>query len=69
MPDIDMRKRVTIVEEIFHEGGPLVANPRKRGAALVVIRNPFAGRYVDDIAPFMKDLEPLGVAMARAHRL
>lgn len=65
MPDIDLRKRVTIVEEIFHEGGPVVANPRKRGAALVVIRNPFAGRYVEDIAPFMKDLEPLGVAMAR----
>ena len=65
MPDVDVRKRVTIVEEIFHEGGPLVANPRKRGAALVVIRNPFAGRYVEDIAPFMKDLEPLGVAMAR----
>ena len=65
MPDVDVRKRVTIVEEIFHEGGPLVANPRKRGAALVVIRNPFAGRYIEDIAPFMKDLEPLGVAMAR----
>jgi hypothetical protein len=65
MPDVDVRKRVTIVEEIFHEGGPVVANPRKRGAALVVIRNPFAGRYVENIAPFMKDLEPLGVAMAR----
>ena len=65
MPDVDMRKRVTIVEEIFHEGGPVVANPRKRGAALVVIRNPFAGRYVEDIAPFMKHLEPLGVTMAR----
>ena len=65
MPDVDVRKRVTIVEEIFHEGGPVVANPRKRGAALVVIRNPFAGRYVEDIAPFMKDLELLGLAMAR----
>ena len=65
MPDIDVRKRVTVVEEIFHEGGSVVANPRKRGAALVVIRNPFAGRYVEDIAPFMKDLEPLGVTMAR----
>ena len=65
MPDIDVRKRVTIVEEIFHEGGPIAGKPLKRGAALAVIRNPFSGRYVEDIAPFMKDLEPLGVAMAR----
>src|SRR5271165_5516783 len=65
MPDVETRKRVIIVEEIFHEGGPPAAKPLKRGAALVVIRNPFAGRYVAEIASFMKDLEPLGLAMAR----
>ena len=65
MPEVEVRKRVTIVEEIFHEGGPPAAKPLKRGAALAVIKNPFAGRYVEDIAPFMKDLEPLGLAMAK----
>ena len=30
MPDIDVRKRVTIVEEIFHEGGPIAKKPLKR---------------------------------------
>jgi hypothetical protein len=65
MPDVDVRERVIIVEQIFHEGGPIAGKPLKRGAALTVIRNPFAGRYVENIAPFMKDLEPLGVAMAR----
>jgi hypothetical protein len=30
-----------------------------------VIRNPFAGRYEPDIQPFVKDLEPLGVEMAK----
>ena len=65
MPEVEVRKRVTIVEEVFHEGGPPAAKPLKRGAALAVIRNPFAGRYVEDIAPFMKDLEPLGLAMAK----
>ncbi len=65
MPEVEVRKRVTIVEEVFHEGGPPAAKPLKRGAALTVIRNPFAGRYVEDIAPFMKDLEPLGLAMAK----
>jgi hypothetical protein len=61
MPEIAIRKRVTVVEEIFHEGGPPVAKPLRRGTVLCVIRNPFAGRYVEDIAGFMDDLTPLGV--------
>lgn len=65
MPEIAIRKRVTIVEEILHEGGPPPAQPLWRGAALCVIHNPFAGRYVEDIAGFMDDLTPLGIAMAR----
>ena len=64
MPEIAIRKRVTLIEEIFHEGGKPVARPLRRGAILCVIRNPFAGRYVEDIAGFMDDLTPLGVAMA-----
>lgn len=65
MPEVAIRKRVTIVEEILHEGGPPPAQPLLRGAALCVIHNPFAGRYVEDIAGFMDDLTPLGIAMAR----
>jgi hypothetical protein len=64
MPEITIRKRVTVIEEIFHEGGTPVARPLRRGAALCVIHNPFAGRYVEDIAGFMDDLTPLGVSMA-----
>jgi hypothetical protein len=64
MPEIVIRKRATVVEEIFHEGGKPSALPLRRGAILCVIRNPFAGRYVEDIAGFMDDLTPLGVAMA-----
>jgi hypothetical protein len=65
MPDVEIRKRLVAVEEIFHEGGPPEAVPLKRGAILSVIRNPFAGRYVAEIASFMDDLRPLGLAMAR----
>ena len=65
MPEVEIRKRIIVLEDIFHEGGPVADKPLKRGAIIVVIRNPFAGRYVEDIAPFMKDLEPLGLAMAR----
>ena len=65
MPEVKIRKQVRILEEIFHEGGPAVATPRKRGAIVTVIENPFAGRYVEDIAGFMEDLKPLGAAMAK----
>jgi len=62
MPEI--RKFALITEEIFHEFGPPPARPLRRAACLAVIANPFAGRYVADIQPFMKELEPLGLEMA-----
>lgn len=65
MPELSVRKRVLTVEEIFHEGGPAPERPLLRGAALAVIVNPFAGRYVADIQGFMEDLRPLGLDMAQ----
>ena len=62
---IEIRKIATVVEEVFHEGGPPASRPLRQGACLAVIRNPYAGRYVQDILPLMKDLEPLGLDMAR----
>lgn len=64
MPDLILRKTVLSVEEIFHEGGPAPATPLRRAAALAIIKNPFAGRYVEDIQPFIEDLKPLGLQMA-----
>ena len=66
MPEIQVRKRLVTVEEIFHEGGPVAGTPLRRAAALVVIHNPYAGRYVEGIASFMDDLKPLGLDMAKA---
>lgn len=65
MPEIAVRKYAVTVEEIFHEGGPAASVPLKRGAALAVIANPYAGRYVEDIQGFMDDLKPFGLAMAQ----
>jgi hypothetical protein len=64
MPEILFRKLLLTVEEIHHEGGPPPARPYRRAAALAVIRNPFAGRYVEEIAFLMDALKPLGLAMA-----
>lgn len=65
MPEIAVRKYAVTVEEIFHEGGPAASVPLKRGAALAVIANPYAGRYVEDIQGFMDDLKPFGLEMAQ----
>jgi hypothetical protein len=64
MPDVDIRKIVTSIEEIYHEGGPRANSPHKRGYIMAVIRNPYAGEYVEDIQPFMEDLKPLGFTLA-----
>ncbi len=64
MSSVTMRKLVLQIEEIRHEGGPPPARPPVRGAVLAVIDNPFAGRYVEDIQPFMALLRPLGRELA-----
>ena len=64
MPEPVVRKTVSSVEEIFHEGGPLPAATQRRAWIMTVIENPFAGRYVQEITGFMDDLKPLGLSMA-----
>jgi len=66
MPDVQIRKKLTQMEEVFHEGGPLATHPLRRAAILAVIQNPFAGKYVENIVGFMDDLKPLGLEMARS---
>jgi hypothetical protein len=65
MPEVKVRKIVTQVEDVLHEGGPVAERPYRRAAVTAVIENPFAGRYVADIQGFMEDLKPLGLDMAR----
>lgn len=61
---IRVRKIVTVAEEIRHEGGPPPAAALGRAAAMAVIDNPYAGRYVEDILPMMEALKPLGLELA-----
>jgi hypothetical protein len=66
MPEVQIRKNLLMVEEIFHEGGSVAPKPLRRAAALAVIRNPYAGSYVEKIEGFMEDLKPLGLEMAQS---
>jgi hypothetical protein len=62
---IQLRKIAMQFEEIYHEGGPPPAQPLVRAAILAVTRNPYAGRYVEDLTPLMEALRPLGIELAR----
>ena len=61
---IKVRKIVTHVENIFHEGGLPHTEPIKKGAVLIVLENPYAGSYVEDITPMMEALKPIGLDAA-----
>lgn len=65
MSDIQSRKIHVCVEEIWHEGGPVAQVPQRKAYAFAVIDNPFAGRYVEDIADYMEELKPLGLMLAQ----
>jgi hypothetical protein len=60
-----IRKIVTVVEEVHQEMGRPVSPPTRRAAAVAVIENPFAGRYVEDLAPLIAIGEELGEMLAR----
>ena len=62
---IEIRRILTQVEDIFHEGGPVADQPLRRGAIGAVLKNPYAGRYVEDILPLMDALSPLGLKLAQ----
>ena len=64
MPDPFVRKLVSSLEEIHHEGGPPPPVALRRAWVMAVIANPFAGRFVPEITGFMDDLRPLGLRMA-----
>jgi hypothetical protein len=55
-----IRKLVTVVDETLTEMRQQVTPPVRRAAAIAVIENPFAGRYVEDLAPLIEIGEELG---------
>ncbi|MFH1035953.1 MAG: amino acid synthesis family protein [Pseudomonadota bacterium] len=57
---MEIRKLFTIVEETRSEMGRPVDPPTRKAAAIAVLKNPFAGRYVEDLTPLMDMGEELG---------
>jgi hypothetical protein len=59
-----IRKLVTFVEETREEGGRAVEPPTRRAAAVAVIENPFAGRFVEDLSELIDIGEQVGALLA-----
>ena len=60
-----IRKLVTIVEEMLSDGGREARRPVRKAAAVAVLENPFAGRFVDDLTPLIDAGEELGALLAK----
>ena len=61
---MEIRKLVTIVEEARMEMGKNLPKPNRRAAAIAVIKNPFAGKYQEDLQELIDIGEELGALLA-----
>ena len=66
MSTAKIRKIVTIVEETQSEAGQPIDPATRRAAAVAVIENPFAGRYVENLESLMVIGEELGAQLGEA---
>ncbi len=57
---MEIRKLITIVEETHSEMDQKIDPPTRKAAAIAVVKNPFAGKYVEDLTPLMDMGEELG---------
>nr|WP_298688704.1 amino acid synthesis family protein [uncultured Dongia sp.] len=60
----EIRKIVTFVEETHREMDRGITPPTRRAAAVAIITNPFAGKYVEDLTPLMDIGVELGALLA-----
>ncbi len=57
---MDVRKILSFVEEVRSESGHPADPPLRKVAVAAIIANPFAGRYVEDLAPLTARSEAIG---------
>ena len=60
-----IRKMVTVVDEIHYEMRQQINPPTRSAAAIAVIENPFADKYVEDLEMLMQIGEELGAILGK----
>jgi hypothetical protein len=61
----EVRAFRSVVEEIYHEGGPTQGEPLIKASVGAIIKNPFAGRYVEDLSSLTEASASLGTELGR----
>ena len=62
---MEIRKMFTLVEETWQEGGRKLPKATRKAAAVAIIKNPFAGKYQQDLSELMDVGETLGATLGQ----
>jgi hypothetical protein len=62
---LEIRKIYTVVEEIHADGVRALAKPHKKAAVAAVFKNPYAGKYQEDLSMLYKWSEDLGTELTK----
>ncbi len=65
MVKLEFRKIVVQIEEIHEEMGKAIDPPTRKATAAAVIKNPYAGKYVEDLEPLYDLGAEIGGLLAR----
>lgn len=63
MSEFAVRVWYTTVEQIHHDGGPRVDQPLVKAAVTAVIKNPYAGRYSEDLSDLIGPSSALAIEL------
>ena len=61
--DMQIRRVATIIEDHFYEAGRRAEKPLRKVAAVMVLKNPYAGQYVEDLSALTEASIGLGKKM------
>lgn len=62
---MQVRKWLTVAEEIAHDGGPPAVPPLRKAAVVAVIDNPYAGRWSPDLTELIEPSGDLAVELIK----
>ena len=51
MPSLEIRKVVIQIDEVHRDSGKLISKPSIKAVSAAVIKNSFAGKYIEDLEP------------------
>ena len=57
---MEIKRILTFVDEVRSLAGRRTEPPLRKSAAVAIVQNPFAGKYVEDLSPLVKASEAIG---------